>query len=71
MYKDRIVELRRVRAGDLAPAPLTFVEGPDLGPEFNEDITDCPVPDHRGGQDSPGIPRVVRHPRKRVQVYRE
>jgi hypothetical protein len=28
MYKDRIVELRRVRAGDLAPAPLNWRKHP-------------------------------------------
>jgi hypothetical protein len=28
MYKDRIVELRRVRAGDLAPAPLNWRNHP-------------------------------------------
>jgi ParB-like chromosome segregation protein Spo0J len=40
MYKDRIVELRRVRAGDLAPAPLNWRKHPKAQQDAMKGILD-------------------------------
>jgi hypothetical protein len=40
MYKDRIVELRRVRAGDLVPAPLNWRKHPEAQQEAMKGILD-------------------------------
>jgi hypothetical protein len=40
MYKDRIVELRRVRAGDLVPAPLNWRKHPKAQQDAMKGILD-------------------------------